>query len=1439
MGKYMYLEIDNRKKSAIPIRKTKLSGQWKDPGAKLYDQLLNAQHIVGNKVPDDAKEFEQLIKEGKYITWQTYLKEAYMVAPVDDIKNSPYGVTPFSRSGCKYPHHVIKNGKLVVSIPGLRAAYITARNNGVLVNHTPENKKIVAHFNRHFKELGLKPEWRYGEFYLIDESAEKIERNFQSIYEFIDRSLGTNIVEEKHRLEYFDEGSHGKLKYDFRMGWDYDTGHQIKIVYSLDGINVTAVGDFYWKYNKSNRKSDGSYLMDGDQYLNYVKDNITRKGNNDHQSKGQKVLAIIDTVTGAKMTSVKLMSPYSLDGTEEHLTRYSAIPNGLLQHARDVAKSKNGITVITVGEVDNNPSYKSTKWFKDVTNKRTGEDFRFNKLAKAEFIKIGRGIKPESIRPMNFRLHDDPTASPIIYNNPNKKEALQYLYGLERNSLYFIKLFKHAMDIGQYPRGWDYNRTNAALTQEKRKLYYIQKDIQNIESGKYNVTIMKKYQEAALIEEVLDQRMEYLNTHSEYSDRIPPSPELAYYERPINDIDDLLEYFDEGSHGKLKYAFRMGINKDNGHLIDVVFDLKRDNILSIGSHDDTNVVSDADAEEITKNINKTGYPDFVSAGTVLAIIDRDTKERLNTVAIVGIQNGNQLFASKPLKEREDIIKNGVPFIGAKRFTVGEKEKLDRRGYGGSYKTTVHPRSIKDLSTKHDGKFLQGKELLKYGRGYKATHRTDIIESAMSNEAIILDSETMDEIGRTPEKIYEWMHENIEYDNEIDNWKLRSPSEVYIDRKGNSHDQALFVAFHLHSLNIVNGTLFFAEFNKDESINGRTHTLTWFRKGGNGYSDFKEPFDDSKKYDGTYEYYWFENAWSSQSGIHGPYSNIAELKADVFLKYKDDPDVNQDECGGIVFSDHGNHQVGMTISEYNNSWRLEDRMKYYLDTSKTLNEFASRIYEFMNDNSADLMDNWPVSELNEKSHGALKYCYRVGFDVNTGREVAVEFILDPDTITKIGDAANIKDASMKSNMKVNVARVAEDAVDIAKKNIRKYGHIDFTTNALKIHRIFFRGGKSIDSVDFIPMFSKEVTSSMNKVARFARLPKGTSSLDVFNHKEFPGILQREIQSNHTTVEHYRVGEISGKDKYKTTKLMWDHDLFLSYKYTPVLRGVNGKGRYVHNKLEDINYLRDYLKKNLNNRYSESYKDDISIVDSIFKESSFHGLTAIGVNIPYDIGYGYSLDEPIDYIYTEAITFDSESMDCGNALIMEDGDAPVEPPSIDDEQPGQTEPKEESMPKQTDRAESDKNGVRRKKLYIAFIEWCKAYNNKNTFGSLFDKDTFKVTYPFVPDEMRYFYRLANPILCVLGGDLTFFQVSELRKLNQSNHRMNEMLIFAATPNDMRIFNIKDKKIYRGTDENGQIKLNEVLGDTFDTYLQKMINQGDILNGPIDESFEFIDN
>jgi hypothetical protein len=167
---------------------------------------------------------------------------------------------------------------------------------------------------------------------------------------------------------------------------------------------------------------------------------------------------------------------------------------------------------------------------------------------------------------------------------------------------------------------------------------------------------------------------------------------------------------------------------------------------------------------------------------------------------------------------------------------------------------------------------------------------------------------------------------------------------------------------------------------------------------------------------------------------------------------------------------------------------------------------------------------------------------------------------------------------------------------------------------------------------------------------------------------------------------------------------------------------------------------------------------------------------------------------------------------------------EPPAI--EEPKEEEPK--SLPKQVDAAEANKNGVNRKKLYIAFIEYAKSINPKNVFGSVFDKEVFHVTYPFIPQEMRYFYRLANPTLCVLKDDLTFFELSELKKINVDNNEFPKKLIFAATPDLYYLFNVDDKKVYTATEGNGALTIKDDKS-SFDLFIQNMVNKGDILNGP----------
>ncbi len=238
---------------------------------------------------------------------------------------------------------------------------------------------------------------------------------------------------------------------------------------------------------------------------------------------------------------------------------------------------------------------------------------------------------------------------------------------------------------------------------------------------------------------------------------------------------------------------------------------------------------------------------------------------------------------------------------------------------------------------------------------------------------------------------------------------------------------------------------------------------------------------------------------------------------------------------------------------------------------------------------------------------------------------------------------------------------------------------------------------------------------------------------------------------------------------------------------------------------------------------------------FKDRQQYRMRRIGTNqINLRESKFFEAEESPPPTPTEEKKSDNETNDETNKSDTVE-DKPSEEDNSSSEEDVPEEPKEESYPKKIDRAEEDKNGVRRKKLYIAFIEWAKEYNPKNIFGSIFDKDVFQTVYPFVPQKMRYFYRLANPMLCVLSGNLTFFAAGELKKLNAKNSKLNEFMIFAATDNDLRVYNNADDKIYRAVEENGMIKLDVAIADTFDTYIQNMINQGDILNGPIDENKE----
>ena len=243
-----------------------------------------------------------------------------------------------------------------------------------------------------------------------------------------------------------------------------------------------------------------------------------------------------------------------------------------------------------------------------------------------------------------------------------------------------------------------------------------------------------------------------------------------------------------------------------------------------------------------------------------------------------------------------------------------------------------------------------------------------------------------------------------------------------------------------------------------------------------------------------------------------------------------------------------------------------------------------------------------------------------------------------------------------------------------------------------------------------------------------------------------------------------------------------------------------------ELNNLRIIRNDIETIENGKYSldimKKYRDYNEAVDSgLSGKQTWHYNTYMDCRPSVSKIERFDIDEELTKLFSEAIITD-------------------EPKDDQSEEP-KPEEKTEEKPK------SDKNGVNRKKLYIAFIEYAKSYNMKNSFGSLFDKDIFRVTYSFIPDELRFFYRIANPILCVLENDLTFFQVSELKKINQKNHELTKMIIFAATQTELVVFNREDKKVYKGLEDKGKIVLQNVLGSTFDLYIQNMIDRGDILN------------
>ena len=192
---------------------------------------------------------------------------------------------------------------------------------------------------------------------------------------------------------------------------------------------------------------------------------------------------------------------------------------------------------------------------------------------------------------------------------------------------------------------------------------------------------------------------------------------------------------------------------------------------------------------------------------------------------------------------------------------------------------------------------------------------------------------------------------------------------------------------------------------------------------------------------------------------------------------------------------------------------------------------------------------------ERSHGKLKYEYRIGYNIDDGGILtAVEFELDPNKITVVG--MNTKEDNQP------------DMVQKLKSSINRTGHIDHATGELKVHAIFNKNHKSYNSCRIVPMFTQHMDSII-EIAQELFGNELNSSMTESRADEIFGKAACEfVKRNHMQPELYKVGELGGKNKYKTTKLFWNREQFYNFRFTPVIRG------YLNKRVDNIKAEKSY-------------------------------------------------------------------------------------------------------------------------------------------------------------------------------------------------------------------------------------------------------------------------
>lgn len=157
------------------------------------------------------------------------------------------------------------------------------------------------------------------------------------------------------------------------------------------------------------------------EVLAYVKANITKKGNLDHYSSNQKVLAIIDRVTNERLNTVRSIGLYAPAVNNQSLKLHDFDNFKKYYNSKGDAFINKYVHKITVGEIDKHKSFKATHWFNNDTIKKgsTTYDNAMARRTAAESFITKRGVKLNDLKGTYF------PGSPVEYSNPSKKDVKQ------------------------------------------------------------------------------------------------------------------------------------------------------------------------------------------------------------------------------------------------------------------------------------------------------------------------------------------------------------------------------------------------------------------------------------------------------------------------------------------------------------------------------------------------------------------------------------------------------------------------------------------------------------------------------------------------------------------------------------------------------------------------------------------------------------------------------------------------------------------------------------------------------------------------------------------------------------------------------------------------------------------------------------------------------